>query len=399
MRSKIEKIDIKAMPRLLRMFICVCGCSLGVMSPAWGQSELSLRAIKRIDQDWHMTLPLPKPAAYSVFTLADPHRLVIDILDPNLRPKTCAVRQRPVLRCRMGRLNNDRARFVLDLAEAVRVKNVRMDKSYRRYALKFSFTRADSSNASAQQFKRTIRPIAPHRKKHTRPVIVIDPGHGGALDPGASFGGADEKDLVLIYARALKMELEARLGAKVHLTRAQDRHVSLNDRVLMARRLHADLVISLHADWNADPNVKGIAVYSLSNYSADKYARRFMEDDAPQIVGGEEWQDAMTAAHDILFDVTQRQTLGRSIALSRHILKQVRHVTPVLDQPHRFADFHLLSAPELPAVLIELGFLSNAQDRRKLNSAPWRRQICRQIVMGVKNYFAQLAELKARAKK
>ena len=169
----------------------------------------------------------------------------------------------------------------------------------------------------------------------------------------------------------------------------------LATRLLLARKRHADMLISLHADWNSDPRVKGVSVYSQSNYAVNKYAERFLQDAAPKIIHGEDWGESLPSAHGILYDIMQRDTLNRSILLSRSLLREIRLYSPVLDRPHRFADLHLLSAPDLPAVLVEVGFLSNQEDLEKLTSKKWRAGLSRRIVAGVKAYFRQLQAHKA----
>ena len=362
-------------------------------------AQVSLRSLKRLDSNrWQVILPLPRLVDYSVFELMKPDRIVIDILDRDIKAKSCSVRGGPIVHCRTGRVDGSRARFVLDVAAQMKVESASLEavkskkrtkKRSRAYLLKVIFTRADG--ARPQSRGKSLQPVKSVKgiKRIKNRVIIIDPGHGGE-NIGSSFSGVDEKDLMMTFARELRDQLAARAGFSVFLTRNEDKFVLLKNRVFLARRHHADVLISLHADWNADPKVKGFAVYSLSNRSADKYARVFIENEGAQIIGGEEWGNSLPSAHDILFDLTQRETLGKSIALGRSVLKQVRVFTPLLDQPHRFADLHMLSAPDLPAVLIEAGFLSNRGDMKKLMTKKWRRQLGQRIIKGLQDYFKQV---------
>ena len=321
-------------------------------------AQLSLRSIERLESHrWQVVLRLPRLVDYSVFALMKPDRIVIDILDRGLTAKACSVRGGPIIHCRTGRVDGSRARFVLDASAQLKVESASLEavgSKKKSYLLKVIFTRADG--ARPQSRRKSLQPVRSVKgiKRIKNRVIIIDPGHGGE-NIGSSFSGVDEKDLMMTFARELRDQLASRRGFSVFLTRNEDKFVLLKDRVFLARRHHADVLISLHADWNADPKVKGFAVYSLSNRSADKYARVFIENEGAQIIGGEEWRNSLPSAHDILFDLTQRETLGKSIALGRSLLKQVRAFTPLLDQPHRFADLHMLSAPDLPAVLLEAG--------------------------------------------
>ena len=356
-------------------------------------AQLSLRSIERLESHrWQVVLRLPRLVDYSVFELMKPDRIVIDILDRGLTAKACSVRGGPIVHCRTGRVDGSRARFVLDASAQMKVESASLEavgSKKRSYLLKVIFTRADG--ARPQSRGKSLRPVKLVKgiERIKNRVIIIDPGHGGE-NIGSSFSGVDEKDLMMTFARELRDQLAARRGFSVFLTRNEDKFVLLKDRVFLARRHHADVLISLHADWNADPKVKGFAVYSLSNRSADKYARVFIENEGAQIIGGEEWRNSLPSAHDILFDLTQRETLGKSIALGRSILKRVRAFTPLLDQPHRFADLHMLSAPDLPAVLIEAGFLSNRGNMRKLMIKKWRRQLGQHIIKGLEDYFKQV---------
>ncbi len=360
-------------------------------------AQVKLSSLERLSSNrWRVVLPLPHIVDYSVFELKNPDRIVIDILDRGIIPQGCSVLGGPVVHCRTGRVDGSRARFVLDVSAQMKVESASIEArrskkglAKKGFWLKVIFTRADS--ARPQSNRKSLRQVKSVKgiERIKNRVIIIDPGHGGD-NIGSSFSGIDEKDLMMTFARELRDQLAAYPGFSVFLTRNQDEFIPLKDRVLLARRYHADALISLHTDWNANQKVKGFAVYSLSNRSADKYARIFIETSSAQIIGGEQWRNSLPSAHDILFDLTQRETLGKSIALGRSVLKQVRGFTPLLDQPHRFADLHMLSAPDLPAVLIEIGFLSNQGDMKKLMRKKWRRQLGRHIIRGLNDYFKKV---------
>ncbi len=356
--------------------------------------DVTLRSLERLGADrWRIVLPLPRPTRYSVFEVNRSDRVIIDILDEKIIAKQCLISGAPLVRCRAGRGDYARARFMLDFSTQVKIERASLEQkktgAKESFFLDIVLVRADGAKPFlAQKPLRQVKLVKGIKQIKNR-VIIIDPGHGGS-NIGASFAGVDEKDLMLTFARELRDQLASHSGFSVFLTRNDDRYLPLKDRVLFARRHHADALISIHADWNANPQVKGLAVYSLSNRSAGKYARVFIENDGAQIIGGEEWRNSLPSAHDILFDLTQRETLGKSIALGRSILKQVRLHTALLDQPHRFADLRLLSAPDLPAVLIEAGFLSHAGDMNRLMSKKWRRKLSAQIARGLKDYFKQV---------
>ncbi len=362
--------------------------------PALSQErQLSLHIVEKKEEAWVLRLHVPYMTNYGVFLLEKPQRLVIDILDPKLKPIGCRIKMVAIKRCRMGRLDGRRARFVLDLKRKIHLENAQLTRDKRKHYLEVRFSMKNAKQAAETEFVQAIKPIEPKGKKNGKFIIVIDAGHGGARDTGSSYGGMDEKDITLKYAKELRAALVKEKNIEVRMTRTKDDTMLLKKRLMLVRERHADMLISLHADWNADPKVKGIAVYSQSKYASDKYMQRFLQNERPQIIQGGDWKKAMPSAYGILFDITQRDTLNKSIVLSRALLEEMRLYSPVLDQPHRFADFHLLSAPDLPAVLIEMGFLSNRGDRKKLTSKKWRRGLSRRIVRAVKTYRIRLQQV------
>ena len=179
-------------------------------------AQVSLRSLKRLDSNrWQVILPLPRLVDYSVFELMKPDRIVIDILDRDIKAKGCSVRGGPIVHCRTGRVDGSRARFVLDVAaqmkvesaslEAVKSKN-RAKKRSRAYLLKVIFTRADG--ARPQSRGKSLQPVKSVKgiKRIKNRVIIIDPGHGGE-NIGSSFSGVDEKDLMMTFARELRDQL------------------------------------------------------------------------------------------------------------------------------------------------------------------------------------------------
>lgn len=378
----------------LKLLLMLASLLLSV--PSLGKQHfVSLHKMDKQADSWRLKFSVPYTTNYSVFLLDNPKRLVVDLLDDKLQPKNCRVNLSIVKRCRTGRLDGKRARFVLDLKQKIVLQNSTLTQRNKKHYLDINFALEKSKQEKEIQFVQQVQSINSKRKKGKKYIVVIDAGHGGNQDIGSSYSGTDEKDLTLQYAKELRVVLAKEKNLDVRMTRTKDDFMLLANRLLLARRGQADMLISIHADWNADPKVKGIAVYSQSNYAAEKYARRFLEDSTPKIINGEEWQNSMPSAYDILFDITQRTTLNRSIFLSRTLLKTIRLYTPVLDQPHRFADFHLLSAPDVPSVLLELGFLSNQQDWKKLKSKKWRAGLSKRIARGVRTYFAHLPQLKA----
>ena len=228
-----------------------------------------------------------------------------------------------------------------------------------------------------------------------RPVIVIDPGHGG-VDPGAtSVTGVYEKVITLAVARDLKEQLERTGRYHVYLTRDRDVFIRLRDRVAIARQYNADLFISLHADVVNDPDIRGLSVYTLSQNasSAEAQALADKENKADLIVGIDLSHETADVAN-ILIDLAQRETMNRSAAFATGIVGELGHETELLENSHRFAGFAVLKAPDVPAVLIEAGYLSNDVEERNLRQPEYRGKLSRAITRAVDHFFLQSQKAK-----
>jgi N-acetylmuramoyl-L-alanine amidase len=228
---------------------------------------------------------------------------------------------------------------------------------------------------------------------HARKVIVIDAGHGGK-DPGALGEGVHEKDLNLAAAKSLKRRLERDGRYVVVLTRSGDRFVPLEDRVQVARRADADLFISLHADAGPDPEVRGATVYTLSDKGSDRVARK--------VFTRNDWFiNVSLPSHDravnqILLDLTQRATKNQSTTFADMLVSTVSERTPMLQHSHRDAGYVVLLAPDVPAVLLEMGFVTNAQDVATLHDPLQRARLMGAVGDAIDNYFSQQRRYAAR---
>jgi N-acetylmuramoyl-L-alanine amidase len=222
-------------------------------------------------------------------------------------------------------------------------------------------------------------------------VVVIDAGHGGK-DPGAAGQDAHEKDITLAAARTLRDELIATGRYRVVLTRDTDDYIPLESRVRIARRANADLFISLHADSGSDPTVRGATVYTLSEQGANRADRQVFEK--------ANWINVDLPGPDeqvnrILLDLTQRETRNRSSIFAETLLDHLADKTELLRRSHRDAGFMVLLAPDVPAVLMEMGFITNAEDEHELTSAPDRRRLMAAVASAIDAYFAKDDKLAA----
>jgi N-acetylmuramoyl-L-alanine amidase len=235
-------------------------------------------------------------------------------------------------------------------------------------------------------------PVAAPRREQARaekPLIVIDAGHGGR-DPGAQGQHVQEKAVTLAAARDLKAALERTGRYRVRLTRDGDVYVIHGRRVQIARDAGADLFISLHADAGSDPALRGASVYTLSEQGAGRAVREFTK--------GDDWQrDLRLPGRDasvdrILLDMTQRATQNRSAQFARVLLTHIEGDNhPLLRRSHRDAGLAVLLAPDVPAVLLEMGFITNPEDERVLSDERARRRLMRSVAEGIDRYFREPA--------
>jgi N-acetylmuramoyl-L-alanine amidase len=223
---------------------------------------------------------------------------------------------------------------------------------------------------------RTAKPAAPQK------VIVIDAGHGGH-DPGALGGRSHEKDVTLAAAKTLKARLERSGRFRVVLTRDSDVYIPLESRVKIARAANADLFISLHADSGGDPKVRGATVYTLSDHGVDRASHSVFNGGFinVQLPGGD------LSVKQILLDLTQRTTRNRSGAFAETLLEHISTEAPLLRRSHRDAGYMVLLAPDVPAVLLEMGFITNPDDEAALNDSDRREKMMGSVGDAIEGYF------------
>lgn len=217
-------------------------------------------------------------------------------------------------------------------------------------------------------------------------IIVIDPGHGGA-DPGAiGQGGAREKDVTLAAAKQLAEFLENKGGYHIVMTRAGDMRLGLEERAVAARRAGADLFISLHADAHSDPKLRGGSVYTLSEEGGQRSARE-ARNQGDYHVYDVNIKDHSPEVGGILFDLAQRKTKNESSHFADMLVANLVGVTPLVNNSHRTADLFVLLAPDVPAILLELAFISNKDDEANLISPAWRKRTMAAVADAIDEYF------------
>ena len=222
------------------------------------------------------------------------------------------------------------------------------------------------------------------------PLVVIDAGHGGH-DPGAAGQGLVEKSLVLSLARALKEELEEEGGVRVALTRDDDRYLLHAERFEIARRLNANLFLSIHADSAGNASeVEGASIYTLSNEASSDAAARFAErENASDRLNGVNLSDQSDTVSTILVELSQRRTQEQSAEVARLIRREGEGVLRFHPQAIRSAALKVLRAPDVPSVLFESGFITNAAEAERLGSAEGREQFAQIMARAIRIYFAR----------
>ena len=252
-----------------------------------------------------------------------------------------------------------------------------------RYVVDLAATRAAPGPGKAEAPPRMVKAVAdaPRAQK----VVVIDAGHGGK-DPGAQGSTTDEKDVTLQAALMLKAKLEQGGRYRVVLTRDGDGFVPLESRVQIARRADADLFISLHADSGSDPALRGASVYTLSDAGSDRVARKAIDDRGYFLDAGLPGRDP--EVNRILLDLTQRATKGRSSIFAETLVDHVGESHEMLRRSHRSAGYVVLLAPDVPAVLLEMGFITNPADERFLTDGRGRDRLMESVADSIDAYFA-----------
>ena len=355
-------------------------------------------------------IDLSRSVDFRVFTLTNPNRVVIDLpeIDWKLPFASGGGGAGTVAQIRYNLYKAGTSRLVLDLEAPMAVGNAFVIPSEigpgRRMVLDLLATDQATFAASAgwpkesgfTRVSATPSAVVPIRRPMHR-VIVVDPGHGGK-DPGAtSLSGKQEAQLVLTMAKELKMQLEKSGRYKVYLTRSDDTSIRLRDRIEFARKKKADLFVSVHADLiEGRPGTRGASIYTLSENASDAEAAALAkkENRADTLLGVSMTKNS-DEVNDILIDLAMRDTKNSSVRLAKKLVQEMQKETTMLKNPHRSASLVVLKAPDIPSVLLELGYLSNRQDEKNISSKKWRLKTAKAISRAVDRYFGSSEILEA----
>jgi N-acetylmuramoyl-L-alanine amidase len=350
---------------------------------------------------------LSDPVNMRTFTLNNPNRVVIDMpaTQWHLTGPPRPTGNGAIKSYRYGLFRAGNSRIVIDLNKPVSVSDALVIPpeggfGYRTVIDLFPTTQAKfdetagwpedlKAQESAAERVASLPPQSLPRASGEKKIVIIDPGHGG-LDSGTSgINGLMEKDLVLDEGLRLARTLQKR-GYTVHMTRDSDVFIPLRERVNIARSYHADLFISLHADSNPDASVTGLSVYTLSDSGSDKEAAALArKENQSDVIAGVDLGGENSSVAPILLDLAQRDTINKSSRFAQGVVAELSRATDILPrQPHRAAGFAVLKAPDVPAVLIELGYLSNQADADQMNTARWRDGVADAIASAVERHFS-----------
>ncbi len=338
------------------------------------------------------------------FTLANPYRVVIDMPQMNFRfPGRTGESGRGLIKAfRYGLVMQGGSRMVIDLAKPARIDRAFVLESNNGQPARLvldltvtdreAFLRAIALENRAPELGYKRAPAAtPAEQADPRPLVVLDPGHGGIDNGTRAASGELEKSIVLEFSLLLRDHIEKSGKYRVVMTRTDDTFIPLAERVSMARSRLAGLFVSIHADALArgDGDAQGATIYTLSERASDAAAARLAEsENGADAIAGLDLSAEPDDVADILFDLARRETKTFSVQFARGLVTEMRNATRMHKEPLRSAGFRVLKAPDVPSVLVELGYVSNRGDLKSLTSEAWRSRTAASIAKAIDTYFA-----------
>ncbi len=361
-------------------------------------------------------LDLDRKVSLRAFTLADPYRVVIDLPQVafHLDPGAGTVTRGLIKAFRYGMVMPGGSRVVIDLAKPVKIRSATaLDPANGQPARMVieleAVDRTTFVQGLAVENRPELRPAiagsatpptavatvvanaAAVTETDNRPVVVLDPGHGG-MDNGTQANGESEKSIVLAFGLALRDRLEKLGKYRIVMTRADDTFVALDDRVKFARGHGAALFVSIHADAlpRGEGDAQGATVYTLSDKASDAEAQRLADlENKADAIAGVNLTEEPTEVADILIDLAQRETRTFSGRFARLVASEMKVTTRMHKHPLKSAGFRVLKAPDVPSVLIELGYVSNKDDLQSLMSENWRSKTVGAVAKSIDGYFSK----------
>ena len=411
MMGNTESIRIKNVlqANVLQVFfvmLVVVGFLFLSMTGALAKTVVSEARLGNENNSTRFVMELNSSVKYRLFTLSKPDRVVLEmpVVDWNASIKDGRGHVKAV---RYAPYQKGLGRVVLDLAKPAKVdkhfllapgggKKWRLvvdlkDGASPTVVAKAPAAKKDGKTTTAKApADKTSSGKTPASSPVRKPVIVLDPGHGGA-DPGAiGVAGTYEKNITLAFAREAQAAFKKEGKYTVHLTRSRDVFIPLRDRIAIARKYKADLFISLHADSTQNASTRGLSVYTLSKTASDAEAAALADkENKADLIAGMDLSHESPEVTNILIDLAQRETMNLSAVYASSLIDEFGRVVSLLNNTHRFAGFAVLKAPDVPSVLVELGYLSNKQEERLLRQTDYRAKLAKALVRSVDRYFTQ----------
>lgn len=394
--------------------ICAGVLTLGGLAAAAAQSRATAPALLPVatdiriagdDSQTRLIMDVTASIGLRAFTLADPYRVVIDIPQTvfQLPAKSGDTGRGLIKAFRYGLVMAGGSRIVIDVAKPVRIEQATVLDARggepARLVLDLAatdreaFMRHLALDRTAMRASVAIPSLTrpQERSGDPRPLIVIDPGHGGP-DTGTKAGNGEimEKNVVLDFSLTLRDQLEKSGRYRVVMTRTEDTFIPLAERVKFARQRQAELFISVHADAlpKSEGDVQGATIYTLSDTASDAEAAKLAEDEnRSDVIAGIDLAKEPDDVADILLDLAHRETKTFSHAFARLLVGEMKSTVRLHKKPLKSAGFVVLKAPDVPSVLIELGYMTNKQDLKLLTSEAWRAKAALTMAKAVEQFF------------
>ncbi len=389
---------------LKRCFLFLCFLTLWIPS-VFAQKIQDLRLSVNDAQNIRFVVDLNDQAEIKLSRLANPPRMVIDVENAPFEP---GVREKRFLNTgfissiRTGKPTPTTTRIVLDLpSDNVTEKHFTLAPQANapwRFVIDLTNNtpqvgvKAFSNDAQTVATKTPAKAEPPKKSVTKKKIVMLDPGHGGQ-DPGAiSRSGKYEKDLTLKMAKETKVLLE-KAGYKVVMTRDKDYYVTLRGRIEKAHKANADLFISIHADSAASSSAKGLSVYTISEKASDKEAAALAENaNKADILFGMDLSEYQPEVGNILIDFAKTYTMDQSAKYADEVVKEMAKEVTLRPKAHRYAGFAVLKSPNVPSVLLEMGYLSNREEDKLLQKESYRNKLSKALVRAVNTYFTKHVE-------
>jgi N-acetylmuramoyl-L-alanine amidase len=394
--------------------ICAGIVTLAGLSAAAAQSRATSPAALPVateirlagdDSQTRLIMDVTSTIGLRAFTLADPYRVIIDIPQTvfQLPAKTGDTGRGLIKAYRYGLVMAGGSRIVIDVTKPVRIETATVLEPNggepARLVLDLAATDREAFMRHLALDRTALRSSVAipaltrpqERSGDPRPLIVIDPGHGG-LDTGTKAGGGEilEKNVVLDFSITLRDQLEKSGRYRVVLTRTDDTFIPLAERVKFARQRQAELFVSVHADAlpKSEGDVQGATIYTLSDTASDAEAAKLAEDEnRSDVIAGIDLTREPDDVADILLDLAHRETKTFSHAFARLLVGEMKSSVRLHKKPLKSAGFVVLKAPDVPSVLIELGYMTNKSDLKLLTSEAWRAKTAQTMVKAVDHFF------------